>query len=261
MLSLAQTIRNDGFTILQGALQSADVDATLKRCTSEFNKNRLWFAGGTIVGHITYTLPPNLDIIAKLITNTSVVNCASEILGSDYWVLAVAYNVNLSGSTFQPPHADGGMVRKYLTVNLPLGDVNEENGNLEVFAGTDEKLTYAEFLRACHNNISRRANTSSGDVIIRYPGMWHRGTPNHSGAPRFMITVLLGTQSSSYKPIPLSPENMKAIRRTGVHADMIVTDTRAGTFHPTYFQRTPPGMTKEILWRYAPAVYNLLRRA
>lgn len=261
MLSPAQAIRQEGSAILRGVLPSADVEAARERCLVELGNRKLWFAGGTIAGHIAYTLPPDLDIVAKLLTNSAVVSCISEILGSDFQVLSVGCNVNLPGSVFQPAHADGNMDCDYLALNLPLGEVTETNGSAEVFAGTHRtKLTYVEFMRACRNDISRRANTHSGDVILRYPNLWHRGTPNRSGVPRFMIAALLGKPSASGQSIRLSPENIKAIERAGVRASMIATDERTGEFRPTYFQRTPRGIAREVVWRYAPPLYNLLRR-
>ena len=263
MVSLASAIRQEGYAVLRGALPSGPVEEARKRCVSEFDTSTLWFGGGTILGHIAYTLPPDLDIVGKLIANVSVVNCASDILGSDFEVVAMGCNVNLRGSGFQPAHEDGDMDSGYLGVNLPLGDVDEENGSLELFAGTHRTtLTYAEFVRACREGIARRVNTSSGDVIIRYPSLWHRGTPNHCSAPRFMISVLLGRHgaASNATPLSLSPNNIAVIDRAGVRAHMAATDTKTGHFHPTYFPRTPRGLAKELAWRYTPPLYNLLRR-
>ena len=256
----AERVDRDGYTIVTGALRAVDVEEARQRCLAELRGRTLWFGGGTIVGQISYLPPPDLDIVGKLLTNPSVIECASDLLGRDFRVLSIGCNVNLPGSAFQPAHADGNTSMDYLGVNLPLGDVTDANGSLEVFTGTHRRtLSYAEFKRVCRGGIARRANTASGDVIIRYLNLWHRGTPNRSRVPRFMLAVLLGKSFTTRDPMRLSPATIEAIRQAGVHADMIPSDGTTGVFFPSYFQKTPRGIAKEMLWRYAPAVYGAFR--
>ena len=262
MTSPVASIRQDGYAVLKGVLPANQIDEARERCLSDFDRSTLWFAGGTVAGHVAYTLPPDLEIIGQLIANTSVVNCAREILGPNFEVSSVGCNVNLPGSGFQPAHADGDADGDRLCVNLPLGDVSEDNGSLELFTRTHEaRLTYTEFVRASRESIARRATTSSGDVIIRFPHLWHRGTPNRRAVPRFMIGVVLGRQGAMFTATSLSPANIAAIERAGVRAHMIPSDSTMGEFRPTYFPRTPKGIAKELAWRYMPSLYNLLRRA
>ena len=261
MASLASALREDGYAVLRGVLPAGPVEEARKRCLSEFSASTLWFGGGTVAGHIAYAPPPDLEIIGQLIANQSLVNCVSDVLGSDFEVVSIGCNVNLSGSGFQPAHVDGDAASGYLGVNLPLGDVNEDHGSLELFAGTHRrKLTYTEFMRACRGGVARRVNTSSGDVIVRYLNLWHRGTPNRRPAPRFMISVSMRKQGAAVTPLRLSPDNIDVIDRSGVRAHMTATDIKRGEFHSTYFPRTPRGITKELVWRYAPPLYNLVRR-
>lgn len=261
MSSPAEVLGQDGYALLKGVLPSDEVEEARQRCLLELSTHTLWFGGGTIAGHISYAPPPDLDLLGKLITNRAVVSYISDVLGSDFHVLSVGCNVNLPGSSFQPAHADGGMDCDYLVVNLPLGDVSEVNGSLELFAGTHRtNLTYAAFVRACRGHISRRANTLSGDVIVRHPNMWHRGTPNRSAVPRFMMAVIVAKQSPAHGAIRLSPDNIALVTRAGIRAHMIASDAKAGEFRPTYFRRTASGIAKELVWRYTPPLYNLLRR-
>jgi hypothetical protein len=256
----AECVTRDGYVIVRNALRAIDVETARRRCVAELNRQALWFGGGTLIGQIAYVPPADLEIVAKLITNPAVIECARDLLGPGFRVLSIGGNVNLPGSRFQPAHADGNTNTDYLGVNLPLGDVTDVNGSLEVFAGTHHRpLTYAAFRRACRDNISRRTNTTSGDIIIRYLNLWHRGTPNRSPAPRFMLAVILGKSFLTRDPVPLSPALIEAIRHAGVHADVIPSARTTGTFSPSYFQRTPRGIAKEFLWRYAPAAYGALR--
>src|SRR5437773_1513661 len=75
------SVARDGYTILSGALRAVDVEDARVRCVAELSQQTLWFGGGTIVGQISYLPPPDLDIIATLITNPSMIQCAGDLLG------------------------------------------------------------------------------------------------------------------------------------------------------------------------------------
>jgi len=116
-----------------------------------------------------------------------------------------------------------------LTVNIPLSAVDERSGAIELWPGThldprvcrfaatpQEGVTHAlSYLRAAKRAAvaeeanrrvgltvpgpllderrSRRppvrATTRLGDVLIRDPRLWHRGTANHGASRRFMLAL------------------------------------------------------------------------
>jgi hypothetical protein len=167
----------------------------------------------------------------------------------------------LPGSGFQPVHADGGMDTRFLAVNLALGDVDENNGSTEVFPGSHlETLGLDEFKKRFRGR-SERINTHSGDVVIRHPNVWHRGTPNRSSVPRFMLAFTYGPLAASKTPpFQLSDRNATLLRgvENDGHAITIAAST-SGEFRPNYFSRTISGYAKEAACRYTPGLFELVR--
>ena len=130
----------------------------------------------------------------------------------------VHLNAALPGSHFQNPHFDQAFddPEMLLTIDVPLADVTDVMGPLELWPGT-HALPYEYMFSArmasklrreragaqydacwCETNevIGRRYpsvrfRTTAGDVVVRYPSTWHRGTPNrHPTRVRDMVTFV-----------------------------------------------------------------------
>ena len=127
-------------------------------------------------------------------------------------------NVALPGAVFQNPHWDVANSHKNIhgmvLVDVPLVDVTRMNAPIEIWKGT-QKLNYEEIfanpteivpvsntyrqywhcfdgmLEAAHQRPSAIIQSRAGDVLLRNPSTWHRGSPNNATRPRDMITILI----------------------------------------------------------------------
>ena len=95
------------------------------------------------------------------------------------------------------------MPAHYLIVNVALADVTEENGSIELWPGSHLTMSNTlgedikvdpEFVKSRRQTDPPvRGNTAKGSVLIRDNRLWHRGTPNRSTDPRFMIALIHST--------------------------------------------------------------------
>ena len=131
-------------------------------------------------------------------------------LGEDLYCKFVSSDTCLRGAEIQAPHRELGAGEQWetraLVVNVPMGPCGLDNGPLEVwYSGghlwrnaalaavgygddvQDGGNAEAEALAAALP--SRRITLDPGDVLVRDPGLLHRGTVNRTGAPRTMLTM------------------------------------------------------------------------
>jgi ectoine hydroxylase-related dioxygenase (phytanoyl-CoA dioxygenase family) len=152
--------------------------------------------------------PPLSD--TRLLANPLVMPVLEELLGSGFRCKFVSSDTCLRGSAMQAPHREmgaGGADRPpALVVNVPLTLCTERNGPLEVWPGGShlwspealERGGLSDEIQDGSNPAieelgarlhSERLLLEPGSVLIRNPGMLHRGTPNRTRTPRTMLTL------------------------------------------------------------------------
>ena len=152
--------------------------------------------------------PPLSDV--RLLANPMIVPLLEELLGEGVRCKFVSSDTCVKGSTMQAPHrelgAGGAREPVAYIVNVPLTRNTERNGPIEVWPNGSH-LWSAELLRRhgladdvqdgenrellelAQGLPSERLLLDPGSVLIRNPGMLHRGTPNRTRRPRSMLTV------------------------------------------------------------------------
>jgi ectoine hydroxylase-related dioxygenase (phytanoyl-CoA dioxygenase family) len=145
-----------------------------------------------------------------LLANPLVMPLLEDLLGSGFRCKFVSSDTCVRGSVRQAPHRElgAGGARKPVgyIVNVPLTRCTRRNGPLEVWPlgshfwspevlerhglsddvqdGANPRLE--QLARAFP---SERLLLKPGSLLIRDPGMLHRGTPNRTRRPRTMLTV------------------------------------------------------------------------
>lgn len=134
----------------------------------------------------------------------------AETLGDDYYCKSVSSDTCVQGSTKQAPHRDIGFYQGNgipgCLVNIAITECGLRNGPIEVWPGGSH-LWRAELFERFNLDLftqdeanapvealagripSRRIELAAGDLMIRDPGMLHRGTPNPTEEPRTMLTI------------------------------------------------------------------------
>jgi ectoine hydroxylase-related dioxygenase (phytanoyl-CoA dioxygenase family) len=152
--------------------------------------------------------PPFSD--PRLLANPLVIPLLEELLGSGFRCKFVSSDTCVRGSVMQAPHrelgAGGAPEPRAYIVNLPLARCTRRNGPIEVWPNGSH-LWSADLLarhglsdevqdganpgleELVRRTPSERLLLEPGSILIRNPGMLHRGTPNRTRRPRTMLTV------------------------------------------------------------------------
>ncbi|WP_219838275.1 phytanoyl-CoA dioxygenase family protein [Paenibacillus sp. R14(2021)] len=164
------------------------------------------------------------DVIAHPITMSVI----DKVLGQGHHCSYFASDTPMPGSDYQAVHCDIMPLFPELTVplpafslvvNIPLVDVTEENGPLEIWPGgthlnpdnaNHDTLDGSvnpnlHIVRAAEGMLSEKVFMSAGSIVIRDIRMWHRGTPNRSNYRRTNLAMIFNRYwygSSSQTPIP-----------------------------------------------------------
>lgn len=152
--------------------------------------------------------PPLSD--ARLLANPLVMPLLEDLLGEGLRCKWVSSDTCVRGSTMQAPHRElgtgGAHVPRAYIVNVPLTRNSNRNGPLEVWPSGShlwsaemlERHGLSDELQDGSNPAmeefagrlpSERLLLEPGSVLIRDPGMLHRGTPNRTRRPRTMLTL------------------------------------------------------------------------
>lgn len=112
------------------------------------------------------------------------------VLGPDFECTYYGSDTPFPGAEHQPAHQDGGPLFPgwstspppyAIALNIPLVDVDEANGPLELFPGPHQPGPDAEPVRC---------TLPAGSILLRDTRVWHRGSPNVGAAPRPMLALL-----------------------------------------------------------------------
>jgi ectoine hydroxylase-related dioxygenase (phytanoyl-CoA dioxygenase family) len=135
----------------------------------------------------------------RVFADDDVLALVDRLVGPDPLLVQLATDTPLAGSAYQDVHRDAPPLFPeagietppfQLAVNVPLVPVTLDNGPLEVVRGTAmlPRAQAVDELAAGHRRLEP-VLLALGDVIVRDVRTLHRGTPNHTPAPRPMVVV------------------------------------------------------------------------
>lgn len=137
--------------------------------------------------------PPFSD--PALYADPAVLAVVDAVLGADAECSYYGSDTPFPGAEHQPVHTDGGPLFPELggpgigpqlpiyalAFNVPLVDVDADNGPIELFDGPERPGEGAEPVRC---------TGPAGSCLLRDTRVWHRGSPNRSAEPRPMLALL-----------------------------------------------------------------------
>ena len=205
-------LQADGFVVINDVVDHFHLDRLRERMSEDLVKIRALpvVPHNFVWGNIQQNPPPDADLVfGDVVANPFVCQVTRALLGSGAFNECLTGNTNVPGSGLQPVHVDEGQLWPNLSVahpparlvvNLALGETTEENGAIELWPGThlDTRMVIGNNIRVPEQQVAARravrgpllAATRKGAVLIRDMRLWHRGTPNHSAATRFMIAMI-----------------------------------------------------------------------
>jgi ectoine hydroxylase-related dioxygenase (phytanoyl-CoA dioxygenase family) len=202
MTSALEQIRLNGYVIFESVIPH-ELNASFTRIfneelhrnpdatevnTSEFRHNRARI-------FMPFEQP---FIDPQILTSSFIMPLVESILGEDCISTYLAVDAPLPGSDYQVIHSDApafypevavSMPPAGLVLNIPLVDVTEENGPMEIWPGgthlTPENLNNPNRINEMgKQSAPQKVLMAKGSLLLRDLRMWHRGTPNKSDAIR-----------------------------------------------------------------------------
>jgi Phytanoyl-CoA dioxygenase (PhyH) len=203
-----EAIYTDGITALKGAFSvewadamRADIDAAFAEALSRPN-------GAVGRGPNRYYVeihPEQMRGFVDLVTHPWVTAVCEAVLGPDYEIVELGFDVPLAGAVNQPWHRDFPMPEvtrterrlNSLAFNLTGVDTAEDMGPFEIAPGTqfDDEPDFEHGMFPPKSRYSRyeeravRKYPKRGDISARSALTIHRGTINHSQKPRPVLVL------------------------------------------------------------------------
>ncbi|MBP3965320.1 MULTISPECIES: phytanoyl-CoA dioxygenase family protein [Paenibacillus] len=203
-----EQIRKNGYIGFESVLSKEQVQEIKDAFLPIFNEyiDRFGYNTGTNRAqmHLPFLQPFVNDY---MVANAFAMPVINAVLGEGVRCTYLASDTACPGSDYQNVHSDvpplfptlGVALPAYsLVMNIPLVDVHEENGPLEVWPGgthldpesTKHTSIDGEMLRAAKSMYSEKVYMPAGSVVIRDIRMWHRGTPNRTQENRTNIALI-----------------------------------------------------------------------
>jgi phytanoyl-CoA dioxygenase PhyH len=223
--SAIDQVRNNGYVLFERVLPAdllADMQSTFGRLLDQHmaraDPNR---GARRYQMHLPFA-PPFCD--ERVIASPFVLPIVEALLGEDCICHYLSSDTPLPGSEYQDTHPDifplfpetKLVLPPYsIVLNIPLVDATADNGPLEIWPGgthhyVAERSKIPGIAAAMH---SETLLMPAGSMLIRDSRMWHRGTPNHSNAPRPNFTLIYSRYwlRLRYRPIPIAHQTYSGL--------------------------------------------------
>lgn len=264
--SYKQDLERDGYIVLENVIDPNHLRTLNDRFLSDWQKfnedGKKWIGAGQIVGHYNSKPPTTADCLFEdVLSNDTFYEITRACLGD---AIGTAYtcNTNRPGSTRQSFHMDDGLdALDYLIINIPLVDVNETNGSTEIVPGTHRtQFSFSKLKEVLKVQRPLRMNMKSGSAFIRYASLWHRGTPNRSKAPRFMLSFTHHAVNSPRLQfthpvsLPVTAKPFFDGTEKKINAVFSGNGDSARFYQHYYFGQKLKGLIKEFLFYLSPTL-------
>lgn len=193
----------DGITGLKGAFRR-EWAAQLHEDVMQLYQEALQRPGGAVgrgpKRHYVEIHPEDIRGFIELATHPWVTTVCEAVLGPDYKIVEIGFDVPMPGAVNQPWHRDfpapddtiHGRRLNSLAFNLTTIDVLEDMGPFEIAPGTqwDLPVDFEHGMfpsKASYDRYEQRAQRKMpqmGDISVRSALTIHRGTTNYSDKPR-----------------------------------------------------------------------------
>jgi len=201
--SIMGGLYGDGIIGLKGAFERSWVE-TMDEEIMALYEDALKRPGGAVgrgpKRHYVEIHPEDMSGFVDLATHPWVVAVSEAILGPEYKIVEIGFDVPNPGSAYQPWHRDfpsptetvSGRRLNSLAFNLTSVDVYEDMGPFEIAPGTqwDESPEFEHGMfppKSFYPRYDERVQQKlpqMGDISVRSALTIHRGTPNQSNKPR-----------------------------------------------------------------------------
>ncbi|MFL6153411.1 MAG: phytanoyl-CoA dioxygenase family protein [Ornithinibacter sp.] len=205
---IREGLATDGIIALRGAFPPEWVQQVRQDVDAAFEEARSRERGAVGRGpHRWYVEmhPEALRGFVELVDHPWVRTVCESVLGPDYRIVEVGFDIPFPGATLQPWHRDfpsppetrdGGRLTS-LAFNLTTVDTTDEMGPFEIAPGTqwepgddfDHQQFPPESEYHRYEELAQRKYPQVGDISARSALTIHRGTPNRSTTARPVLVL------------------------------------------------------------------------
>lgn len=202
-------LATNGFVVLPGVIS----EATTSKLTAWLESKGIDSDSyNYFPGHDQARMPTSdADVPWEILRSEEIHQAVRSLLGSGYYMNSYTCNTN-TASDDQPYHMDCSHYHQQhvrsligvgpafeLIVNVYLQDTDERNGSLDIIPGShlvadvnlgeDGEVSAECLARIRCDDVHQRLNLPRGGIVIRDKRTWHRGTVNHSGVQRHLVSM------------------------------------------------------------------------
>jgi hypothetical protein len=239
LAAVLASIGEHGAAVILDAVDLATCDRLRTAMLAELDEAARLPAALDVPGHVQHTPPPRAEHLhAELFANPIATSVCRGLLGRGIHLALYTGNTMLGHTTAsQPVHWDepqlwAGLPQAApahsLTINIPLVDVAEENGALELWPGThldvrsgarvaDGLEVPQEWIDARREEVPPvRVPVPKGALLLRDGRVWHRGTTNSTPDPRPVLALVYSAWWFRALPIDFYPDAQPVLEAAGV---------------------------------------------
>ena len=239
LAAVLSSIGEHGAAIVLDAVDIDACDALREAMLAELEEAARLPAALEVPGHVQHTPPPSAaHLHADLFANPTATSVCRALLGRGIHLALYTGNTMLGHTTTsQPVHWDEPQLwpslphaapAHSLTINIPLVDVTEDNGALELWPGThldvrsgarvgDGLLVPEEWLEARRREVPPvRVPVPKGALLLRDGRVWHCGTTNTTPEPRPMLAMVYSAWWFRALPIDFHTDAQPVLEAAGV---------------------------------------------
>jgi hypothetical protein len=262
LFSHVGSMADRGYSVLRKIVDNNSVQKTYVDLSDEYRNTESlpWRGGGKWIGHLNLLPSVTSQAFVKLLNSYRLKDELIKLLGPDFAIIHMYCNANLPASNFQPVHVDGLLDENTVIVSLPIGDVNVNNGSIKIWPNANPQPPIPDY-QALKKETPLRLNTASGDVILRYGNRYHQGTPNRSANIRFMLGLHARRRScKDFPQMAVTQSEFDILSKCLIPVNARVVKCSVRGYAPNYFKPTVVGNAKELLWMYAPSLFEWLKK-
>jgi ectoine hydroxylase-related dioxygenase (phytanoyl-CoA dioxygenase family) len=205
---IEHALMTDGITALRGAFSTEWADRMREDIEAAFEEAIGREGGAVGRGPNRYYVeihPQQLRGFLDIVSHPWVQAVCETVLGPDYKVLELGFDIPFAGAQNQPWHRDfpsppetyEGRRLTSLAFNLTAVDTDEDMGPFEIAPGTqwepgldfDHQMFPPKSLWPRYEAIAQRKFPRRGDISARSALTLHRGTANHSDRSRPVLVL------------------------------------------------------------------------
>jgi ectoine hydroxylase-related dioxygenase (phytanoyl-CoA dioxygenase family) len=213
--AVVESLRVHGAAVVRGAVDLDLCDRLHDAMMAELDLAAAEPHALGVRGHVQHNPPPRADcLFPGVFANPFALAAARALMGPSIQLLLYTGNTMLSHTEdAQPVHWDSPNLwpalreappPASLIANVPLVDVDVDNGALELWPGTHldvrsgdrdraDLQVPGDWLDARRAEVPPvRAVMPRGSLLLRDGRLWHRGTTNSTDHPRPMVAMLYG---------------------------------------------------------------------